>query len=679
MTKLVIVKRQLFANVLAVLVCACGSDASRTVDRGQPPDASFFNPGNGSGGDGYGSGGQKPDGGTVDAGPPPCPEEWKACKEAFTYPVGNETSVELRGDFRSDGWTNGVAMLKSGNAWTASVNIPYNKKVLYKFLTNGTTWTFDPAQPTITDASNNTNNVREPVKCAAPLCEEPGALAAGVYDWRDAVIYFVFVDRFNDGNAANNCNVSGVSSSLVNYMGGDWAGLKKKIDDSYFSDLGVNTLWITVPADNADEKGKGAGQDNNFYSAYHGYWPKTLDPKSPESCFGTAADLKALIASAHGKSIKVLFDYAMVHVHKSAQVFTQNPTWFWSQYDGARNCICGQDCDWNTDAKRCWFTDYLPHWNYTSAPARAYSVQNAVDWVTEYGIDGLRLDAIKHVDDQWLTDLRGKLTTDVLAKQSPQQRFFLVGETFSYAQSDIKYYVDPSAKLDGQFDFPERLALVKSVLMRKSDMSELATFLDQNDGAYGANAVMSPFIGNHDLGRVIHMAEDAPLWDEWSNNDKARAWTNQPTQPTTASAFERLANAYAVLFTNRGAPLLYYGDELGLAGAGDPDNRRMMPWSGLSANQTTLRDRVSTLLKIRASHPATRRGKRTTMSVTSATWLYKLSATGDELYVAINRGDVSSTVTGLPSGNYTELLTNATVVGGSITVPARQARVYVGK
>jgi glycosidase len=594
--------------------------------------------------------------------------------------VGTETSVELRGDFRADGWTSGVAMIKSGSQWTANVNVPYNKQVQYKFFTNGTTWTIDPAQPTVTDASSSTNNVRAPVQCASPVCVDPGAVAAGVYDWRDAVIYFVFVDRFFDGNSANNCDVDGVSSSMVNYAGGDWAGLKKKIDDSYFSDLGVNTLWITVPADNTDEKGKGAGQDNFYYSAFHGYWPKNLDPKNPESCFGSAADLKALIASAHGKGIKVLFDYAMVHLHKSAQVFTQNPSWFWPQYDGTRNCICGQGCDWNADGKRCWFTDYLPHWDYTNANARAYSVQNVIDWVTEYGIDGLRLDAIKHVDDRWLTDLRGRLTTDVVAKQSPQQRFYLVGETFSYSQSDLKYYVDPSSKLDGQFDFPERLALIKSVLMRKSDMSELATFLDQNDSAYGAGAVMSPFVGNHDLGRVIHMAEDAPAWDEWSNNDKARSWSSQPVQPTQASAYERLANAYAVLLTNRGAPLLYYGDEVGLAGAGDPDNRRMMPWTGLSTNQTFLRDRVSALLKIRAGHLATRRGERVTLSVNAGTWLYKLSVPGDEVYVAINRGDTAATVSGLPSGSYSELLTGTAATGGTgVSVPARQSRVFVPK
>jgi glycosidase len=115
---------------------------------------------------------------------------------------------------------------------------------------------------------------------------------------------------------------------------------------------------------------------------------------------------------------------------------------------------------------------------------------------------------------------------------------------------------------------------------------------------------MSPWIGNHDVVRPIHIAEDAPLFDEWSdgkNSDpaKERTWANLPEQPQTPEAYERLANAFAFLFTSPGAPLLYYGDEYGLAGGGDPDNRRMLFWhdgtlrgSVRSCHQLTLFERI---------------------------------------------------------------------------------------
>ena len=80
--------------------------------------------------------------------------------------------------------------------------------------------------------------------------------------------------------------------------------------------------------------------------------------------------------------------------------------------------------------------------------------------------------------------------------------------------------------------------------------------MNQNDGFYG-NALMSTFIGNHDVPRSIHFAEDQPLWsDPWADG-KDRNWSNQPGLPGGTSAFERLAGVFTVLLTNRGIPLIY--------------------------------------------------------------------------------------------------------------------------
>lgn len=610
---------------------------------------------------------------------PRCPREQGLCSAVFTYPFRGESSVEVRGDF--DGaasWQKGVPMTRDDTGWRATLQVPLGQPVQYKLCVNGCQrgedWKLEPGAPTIQDSDGNVNNLRQATICSPHLCRDPGPTPAGVFDWRDAVIYFAFVDRFFDGRADNNCRVPGVSGDIANYMGGDWAGITQKMD--YFKELGINALWLTVPVQNTHEAGKGTGGDARYYSGYHGYWPKDMD--QPESCFGTLRELQDLMAAAHQRNIQVLFDYAMVHVHASSPVYQQNRGWFWDRYKDGRDCICGQGCDWNADGKRCWFTDYLPHFNFGVPQARDFSVSNALRWIEMTGADGLRLDAIKHVEDSWLTGLRARIKGEVLPKRPAGTRFYLVGETYDFSNRELlRSFIDPAQRLDGQFDFPLRLHLTRTVLMRKAGMNELSDFMRSNDGFYGSGAVMSTFIGNHDVGRAIHMAEDTPMWDEYSNGDKARAWSDQPGAPGSRRPYERLANAFAVLLTNPGAPLVYYGDEIGLPGAGDPDNRRMLPWSGLSSDQRYLRERVQALLRIRAAHPALRRGARETLSVGQEHWLYVMRAGGDQVYVAINRGDADLQVDRLPSAALTELVEDRQTSGPGAMIPPRQARVFI--
>jgi glycosidase len=675
--------------VTAGTLSGCGSDATNNKDFGQPPPAQTFNPGLG-GGDGYGYG-------NTPEKPFVCPDPLKRCTHTITYPFNGETSVELRGDFGGpDTWVTGKPMTKKGNLWTVDLTVPFGKAVMYKFFVNGTTWTIDQAQPKVTDANANTNNTFVGKTCEPAICEEEGALPAGVFDWRDSVIYFVFVDRFFNGDPSNDCNVAGVSGgnkSIANYQGGDWAGVTQKINANYFTDLGVNTLWITVPFHNAQVAGQGVGGDNHQYSGYHGYWPK-LDNDSPatlqhESCFGTFAELKTLISTAHAKGLKVLFDYAMVHVHSSSAVFANHSDWFWpNSKNGSPDCICGGAyCKWETDPERCWFTNYLPHWNYTNAAARTYSVGQAVEWIKQtkdasgFGVDGFRADAIKHVDVSWLTELRAKIKSDIIATQTPAQRFYMVGETYDFGNRDLlKQYVDPSTKLDGQFDFPLRANLVNAVIMRTQNMSDLASFMNSNDYYYGASAVMSTFIGNHDLPRIIHLAANNRLWgDDQGSDGKNLAWSGQPGPVAEMEAYERVANAFGVLYTNRGAPLVYYGDEIGLPGAGDPDNRRFMPWTALDSKQQYLKTRLQKLGEIRSKHPALRRGTRTTLESNADVWAFSRVTNGDTVYVAINRSDSDKNVTTLPSGTLTELVTGAAASGPTVAIPARQTRIFVTK
>jgi glycosidase len=688
-----------------VFIAGCGSDKTNPVDYGEPPDASGFNPGQGGPGS-YGDGGGGGPMGVPEAGPPMCPDNLKLCAETFTFPYNGETSVELRGSYRPGAWTKGDPMTHTGSQWTVSVNVPWAQAVEYKFFVDGTTWATNPTQPTTTDDAGDVNNLAQAITCPSSYtCSTPPVPPAGVFDWRDAVIYFAFVDRFADGDPTNDCNVSGTQSTpytSTNYLGGDWAGITQKIQGGYFTSLGVNVIWLTVPVKNADDvadpgvvcNNGNCGNDGHTYSAYHGYWPK--DPTQVESCFGSATDLTNLVQAAHAAKIKVLFDYAMVHVHTESAIYQQhmndNPPWF------TPNCICGANGCGNFDTS-CWFTSYLAHYDYTNPAATQYTVGAALSLIQSYGNDAFRLDAIKQVDTSWLTTLRSTVTSQVIAKQNPMQRFYMVGETYDFQNRGlIASLIDPGTMLDGQFDFPLRIRLVEDVLMRSTQnnltpddlgwsrnappgMTGLQQFMDSNDGYYRSDAVMSTFIGNADLPRSIHFGEQTlPGWLSSSGDGKSNAWSGQPTLETDPDVYDRMANTFAVILTNKGAPLIYYGDEIGLPGAGDPDNRRMMQWSNYNAGQQALLARIQALTAIRAAHPATRRGTRTTLDVSEDLWVYELQTTAgdpmpDTVYVAINRSDNDLTTSKLPSG-LTELLTNTPEGASPVTIPARQTRVF---
>ncbi|PKN50001.1 MAG: hypothetical protein CVU63_00525 [Deltaproteobacteria bacterium HGW-Deltaproteobacteria-20] len=602
-----------------------------------------------------------------DPAPGDCPESTRACDFKFVYPYGGESSVTLKGSF--DSWGVGVPMTQDGTVWSAVVDdLGWGTSVQYKFVINGTEWVKDPNNPAeISDGFGGFNSLISSVTCEWWSCE--GTVNPDAFDWRDAVLYFVFTDRFHNGNLSNDGGPTGSGVlPAADYQGGDFAGITAKINEGYFTELGVNTLWISPPMDNTSSAGVGVGGDTHMYSGYHGYW--IADAEKTEERFGTMTELEAMVEAAHAKDIRVLFDYPMNHVHEDSPVYAQHPDWFFQP-----PCICGAGCDWDgAEGKRCWFTEYLPDFNFGNTDARDWSVSNALWWVAQTGIDGFRLDAVKHIEDQWLLDLRSRLKNEV--ESVTQEKFYLVGETFTGDRNTIGYYVKPSM-LDGQFEFPLRNKLVSTLLTRAEPLGGLDADLGTYETFYGSGSIMSTFVGNHDVPRPIHFAEDAPISTNAWYDGKDRAWDNKPGLPSGTSAFERLANAFTVLFTIQGVPLIYYGDEIGLPGAGDPDNRRFMQWSGTSQGQNLLRDHIKKLGKIRADHAPLRRGTRAKVHLTDDVYAYKMSYGGEDVFVAVNRSDSPQQASGLPSGALTELLSGSTVSGPSVTVPARSSMILV--
>ena len=193
------------------------------------------------------------DGGT-DGGMPVC-EAIPTCTVTIKY-SGPGTDVSLRGDFAPDGWTVGIPMTKTGTGFEATLPVTDNQVIVYKLVVDGTNWIVDPDNARRSpDGFGSFNSV---VRTDCDQCPARAPL-----DWRDSIMYFVMIDRFSNGDPANDAPINGVEHP-GQYQGGDFAGLQQKIEEGYFTDLGINTLWLTSPIDNANNSNPGS--DGHAYS-----------------------------------------------------------------------------------------------------------------------------------------------------------------------------------------------------------------------------------------------------------------------------------------------------------------------------------------------------------------------------------------------------------------------------
>ncbi len=465
-----------------------------------------------------------------------------------------------------------------------------------------------------------------------PVWVEPEA-----FDWRDAVLYFVLTDRFADGNPGNNAPTANVDPP-ANWQGGDFAGLRAQVESGYFDRLGVNALWISSISQNTS--GAGRGTDGRMYSGYHSYWPITTGWRddlnfpglqSVDPHFGQMADFKALVQAAHARGIRVIVDFVANHVHTDSPLWQQHnqdqPAWFHDLY------VCG----WDRPIE-CWFASYLPDFDYTNLDVLNTSVEHAIWMIQETDIDGFRLDAVKHMVHAFGYALRARVQESVV---TTGERFYMVGETFTgeNGAGEIADYIRPQ-ELDGQFDFPLYWAIVATFLREERSFLSLAQMLEGNVNRYGDFAVMSNFLGNHDVARALSHAA-GQIGDMWGNGAQQQGWTNPPQAPDDDTAYKRLRMAWTFLMSLPGVPLIYYGDEFGMPGAGDPDNRRFMRFEGLSAREQATLEHVQRLGAARNAHAALRRGelRRLLLDGDGRFYAYGRRSGDDRAVVAFNRND----------------------------------------
>lgn len=480
------------------------------------------------------------------------------------------------------------------------------------------------------------------------------------FEWKDAVMYFAMTDRFRDAKPEVGGPVDCIPPNNANWQGGDWAGVTQKIEDGYFDALGVTALWLTAVVDNPDTCM--AGSLGKIYTSYHGYFP--LSQLSPENRLGSMDDLKALVNAAHARGIRVLVDLVANHLHSDHPLVSQKTplNWFNDFFQ----------CGFDEAPLTCWFEDYLPDLNYESDDAVEEMANAALWWVMEADLDGFRIDAVKHMHDNFLFTIREKINREL--QRVPGTEFYTVGETFvgdwgggtGPNETVLKKYIN-NTMLHGQFDFPMYWRILRVFARDEEPPSHVTDLLTQSAGYYGSKAVMSRFLGNHDVPRFISHAA-GQIGDVWGNNSKQLGWDNPPGTPGSIEPYQRLMLAWSFLFTVEGIPLIYYGDEIGLPGAGDPDNRRMMVWGGWSSNNTMVYDHVSQLASVRRTIPALRRGTTEVLYTDDSVMAYRRAHTSGDAIVVINRGNTGISVPLGLSGSWTDALTESNFTG-DVLVP----------
>lgn len=507
---------------------------------------------------------------------------------------------------------------------------------------------------------------------AAETLLVPVWVEAERFDWRDATLYFAMTDRFADGEPANNAPVPGVEH-LANWNGGDFKGLQRQIEAGYFETLGVNAIWISSIVQNTQRGWPGG--DGRDYTGYHSYWPIstgwTDENELPgvvpiEPHFGSMDDLRAMVTAAHDRGIRVIVDLVANQVHEDSP-WWQNEQGQGFFHEPGFGC---QESNWQQPIE-CWFAGYLPDLRYKNVETMNRVADHAWWLVRETGIDGFRLDAVKHMIDDFGYAIRHTMNTRLA---NTGVHFYMVGETFTGEDGydEIRRYVSPE-QLDGQFDFPLYWQLTDVFMRESRDMK----VLESTPWDYGEASIMSNFLGNHDVCRALSHA-NGDIGDLWCNGGKAQGWDNPPLQPTAAAPYEKLRLAWTYLLTTRGVPLIYYGDEIGLAGAGDPDNRRLMPFSGWNPEQQRTYDHLARLGKLRREHSALRRGSRETlhMSNDGLLWIYRMTHGEDAVVVALNRSEGSRILVGVEAP-LRDALSDEVLDGPQIELPGHTSAVFI--
>lgn len=398
----------------------------------------------------------------------------------------------------------------------------------------------------------------------------------------DAVFYQIFPDRFCNGDAANDpADVSGWGQAPTreNFFGGDLQGVISKLD--YLQDLGVNAIYL-----------------NPIFQARTNHRYDTIDYFKVDPMLGDKAVLKELVRQVHARGMHIIFDGVFNHCGDGflpfQDVMRHGAD---SQY---ADCFLARSYPLTTEPLNflsCGGCTYLPKFNHANKQVQQFILKVGRYWLEETGMDGWRLDVPFKIAPSFWRQFRKSVKA-----VNPQA--YLVGEVWREAAPWIK-----GDTFDGVTNYRLRDIIfdyVNTTVLDAEDFGyELRTLL----AAHGGSASqMLNLLDSHDTPRVL----------------------------TTFNAdADKLRIALTLQMTLPGAPMIYYGDEVGMLGETDPDCRRCMPWDETQWNQQVLHFTRS-LTHLRHAHPALRSGKLTQLAFFNGVYAYKQTLDDDEVIVIVN-------------------------------------------
>src|SRR6266545_989002 len=483
---------------------------------------------------------------------------------------------------------------------------------------------------------------------SAPAAAAPAAAPAIVKvqpqeRWDDGILYFVLVDRFADGDTGNDNGVD--RSAKGTFHGGDLRGLRQQLDE--LADLGVTALWITPVVENIPGFVTGAGFPD---WGYHGYWADDFYAVDPR--FGSEEELKALVDDAHARGIKVLLDVVYNHAGYDSQ-YTKDPRYRgWLRTEGLGTC--GQD-----DLTSC--VSGLPDFKTELPEVADYLLKAQIERAKRAGLDGFRLDTVKHVSHDFWQEHRRRVNAEL------GEGFFLIGEVWGGdAQSLDPWFA--GGEMNAGFDFSFQGSVLAWVEGRGRTIA-FDRYLKSREKVR-PGYLLSQYLSSHDVpGALFQFGGDRELF--------------------------RLAALLEM--TVEGLPMIYYGEEVGRPGGDWPDNRSDMPWGDRKIQpgagkprDEALRADYKKLIAIRRAHKALSRGVHTGLSSDGdlLVFLRRDEASGDAVVVAVNRGTQPATASFDAPADWGDAAVKAEWSGEEVpraggrievAVPPRGARIFARK
>ncbi len=409
-----------------------------------------------------------------------------------------------------------------------------------------------------------------------------------------AVFYQVFPDRFANGDPGNDPDPVepwGSTANLKGFYGGDIAGLSQRL--AHLRDLGVTGLLL-----------------NPVFPSptYHRYNPTefgTIDPR-----LGSDQDFDDLVLRLRALGIKVVLD----------GVFNHTSPEFFAFRDLREKGADSAYRDWYTvlefplrvetgqQTYKAWFGHAgLPVLRTDNPTVQAFLDDVAAGWVRDRGVAGWRLDAADEVDPSLWRSMRR-------AVKAASPEAWLLGEVWGDAHPWLQ-----GDQWDSAMNYPWRGAVLDFFVSRSIGAAEFDRRLEQIRETIpeAVTPAMLNLLGSHDTPRLRTLA---------GGDD------------------DRVRQALLFQFTYPGVPVVYYGDEVGMEGGGDPDCRRCMDWIGAGWDKGLLQF-ARDLVALRKGRSALREGSYQTARVDEAAGTFAfLRRTGSEVaVVAFNRGSRPAT------------------------------------